>query len=134
MSEERNWNLINCLCYLYNAFSVYTDGDLDDAEKKEITAAVNEWFKDSSMNEIHQALDLTLGWFNEDLKLDLADDESRVVIGTCVNIAGTMKENMKPESCKAVHNDLIRIGKADGKYDEVEQKWAEVLGGALGVV
>tara|TARA_B100001758_G_C17866903_1_gene331862 strand:- start:55 stop:459 length:405 start_codon:yes stop_codon:yes gene_type:complete len=134
MSEERNWNLINCLCYLYNAFSVYTDGDLDDAEKKEITTAVNEWFKDSSMNEIHQALDLTLGWFNEDLKLDLADDESRVVIGTCVNIAGTMKENMKPESCKAVHNDLIRIGKADGKYDEVEQKWAEVLGGALGVV
>ena len=83
--------MINCLCYLYNAFSVYTDGDLDDAEKKEITTAVNEWFKDSSMNEIHQALDLTLGWFNEDLKLDLADDESRVVIGTCVNIAGFIK-------------------------------------------
>ena len=134
MAEERNWNLKNCLCYLYNAFSVYTDGDLDDAEKKEITNAVNEWFKDSSMNEIHQALDLTLGWFKEDLKIDLADDESQLVIGTCVNIAGFMKENMKPESCKAVHNDLIRIGKADGKYDEVEQKWAEVLGGALGVV
>ena len=50
MAEERSWNLINCLCYLYNAFAVYTDGDLDEAEK-EITIAVNEWFKDSSMNE-----------------------------------------------------------------------------------
>ena len=36
MAEERNWNMINCLCYLYNAFAVYTDGDLDEAEKKEI--------------------------------------------------------------------------------------------------
>ena len=52
MAEERNWNLINCLCYLYNAFAVYTDGDLDEAEKKEITIAVNEWFKDSSMNAV----------------------------------------------------------------------------------
>ena len=34
MAEERNWNMINCLCYLYNAFAVYTDGDLDEAEKK----------------------------------------------------------------------------------------------------
>ena len=36
MAEERSWNLINCLCYLYNAFAVYTDGDLDEAEKKKL--------------------------------------------------------------------------------------------------
>ena len=134
MAEERNWNLINCLCYLYNAFAVYTDGDLDEAEKKEITIAVNEWFKDSSMNEIHAALDLTLGWFAEDMELDLADEESRVVVNTCVNIASHMKDQLKPEACKAIHNDLIRIGMADGNYDEVEQAWAAALGGALGVV
>ena len=131
MAEERSWNLINCLCYLYNAFAVYTDGDLDEAEKKEITIAVNEWFKDSSMNEIHGALDLTLGWFAEDLKIDQADDESRVVVNTCVNIASHMKDKLAPEACKAIHNDLIRIGMADGNYDEVEQAWAAALGGAL---
>ena len=134
MAEERSWNLINCLCYLYNAFAVYTDGDLDEAEKKEITIAVNEWFKDSSMNEIHGALDLTLGWFSEDLKIDQADDESRVVVNTCVNIASHMKDKLAPEACKAIHNDLIRIGMAVGNYDEVEQAWAAALGGALGVV
>ena len=36
MAEERNWSFLNCLCYLYNAFADYTDGDLDEAEKKEI--------------------------------------------------------------------------------------------------
>ena len=134
MAEERNWSLINCLCYLYNAFAVYTDGDLDEAEKKEITTAVNEWFKDSSMNEIHAALDLTLGWFNVDLKEDLAEEGSQVVINTCVGLASHMKEQLSPEACKAVHGDLIRIGMADGHYDEVEQAWAAALGGALGVV
>ena len=130
----RNWNLINCLCYLYNAFAVYTDGDLDEAEKKEITTAVNEWFKDSSMNEIHAALDLTLGWFNVDLKKDLAEEGSQVVVNTCVGLASHMKEQLSPEACKAIHGDLIRIGMADGHYDEVEQAWAAALGGALGVV
>ena len=86
------------------------------------------------MNEIHAALDLTLGWFAEDMELDLADEESRVVVNTCVNIASHMKGQLKPEACKAIHNDLIRIGMADGNYDEVEQAWAAALGGALGVV
>ena len=39
MAEERNWNLINCLCYLYNAFAVYTDGDLDEANAATSSAA-----------------------------------------------------------------------------------------------
>ena len=28
---DRNWNLLNSLGYLYNAFAVYTDLDLDEA-------------------------------------------------------------------------------------------------------
>ena len=42
MAEERNWTTLNCLCYLYNAFAVYTDGDLDNAEKNEIRNIVGE--------------------------------------------------------------------------------------------
>jgi len=133
MSEERNWNMINCICYLYNAFAVYTDGDLDDAEKKEITIAVQEWFKDSTMNEIHSALDLTLGWFVEDWKLDSENEDSKVVAGHCVGIAGHLKEQLNPDACKAIHNDLVRIGMADGNYDEVEQHWAKVLGETMGL-
>ena len=130
---ERNWNLLNCLCYLYNAFAVYTDGDLDEAEKNEIRNIVGEWVPDSSRNEIHDHLSLTLGWFSADLKSDI-DNDTKVVAGTCVSIANLMKEKMDDNACKAVHADLIRIGKADGHYDETEEVWANALGEVLGVV
>ena len=134
MAEERNWTILNCLCYLYNAFAVYTDGDLDEAEKNEIRNIVGEWVPDQSRNEVHAALDLCLGWFNEDLKIDLADDDSAVVVGTALGIANVMKDNMSEDNCKAIHNDLIRIGMADGHYDENEQAWATALGKTMGVV
>ena len=57
-----------------------------------------------------------------------------MVVNTCVGLASHMKEQLSPEACKAIHGDLIRIGMADGHYDEVEQAWAAALGGALGVV
>ena len=131
--SERNWNLINCLCYLYNAFAVYTDADLDEAEKNEIRNIVGEWVPDSTRNEIHDHLDTTLGWFNADLKSDL-DNDTKVVIDTCINIANLMKDKMDADACKAIHTDLIRIGNADGHYDETEEAWANALGEVLGVV
>ena len=134
MAEERNWSFLNCLCYLYNAFAVYTDGDLDEAEKKEITTIVSEWAPDSSRNEVHASLDLCLGWFKEDLNKDLDDEESHVVVNTCISIARFMKDKMTVENCRAIHNDLVRIGMADNNYDENEQRWAKALGQELGVV
>jgi uncharacterized tellurite resistance protein B-like protein len=134
VAEERNWSTLNCLCYLYNAFAVYTDGDLDNAEKDEIRNIVGEWVPDLSRNEVHSALDLCLGYFKEDLTLDLADDDSRVVVSTCIAIASIMKDNMSEGNCKAIHSDLIRIGMADGHYDETEKAWATALGQTLGVV
>ena len=134
MAEERSWTTLNCLCYLYNAFAVYTDGDLDEAEKNEIRNIIGEWVPDMTRNQVHAALDLCLGYFNEDLGLDLADDDSRVVVGTCISIASVMKEDMSEGNCKAIHSDLIRIGMADGHYDEAEQAWATALGKTMGVV
>ena len=87
-----------------------------------------------SRNEVHGALDTTLGWFGADLKVDLEDDDSHLVVNACVAIARIMKDNMTEDNCKAIHNDLIRIGNADGHYDEVEQKWATALGKEMGVV
>ena len=134
MAEERNWSTLNCLCYLYNAFAVYTDGDLDEAEKNEIRNIVGEWVPDMTRNEVHAALDLCLGYFNEDLLLDIADDDSHIVAGTCIGIANVMKDNMSEGNCKAIHSDLIRIGMADGHYDENEKAWATALGKTMGVV
>ena len=131
---ERNWNLINCLCYLYNAFAVYTDADLDEAEKNEIRNIVGEWVPDSTRNEIHDHLGTTLGWFQEDLKVDLDDDDSHIVQNTCCNIANLMKKELDDKACAAIHTDLIRIGNADGHYDKTEQAWANALGEILGVV
>ena len=130
---DRNWTLLNCLCYLYNAFAVYTDADLDEAEKNEIRNIVGEWVPDSTRNEIHDHLGTTLGWFHADLKSDI-DNDTKVVIGTCINIANLMKDEMDADACKAIHTDLIRIGNADGHYDETEKAWANALGEVLGVV
>ena len=134
MAKERDFTFLNCLCYLYNAFAVYTDGDLDEAEKNEIRNIVGEWCPDQSRNDVSSSLDKTLGWFSEDLKADLEEEDSQKVPSMCVGIARSLKENMTPENCKAVHNDLVRIGNADGHYDETEQKWATALGKEMGVL
>ena len=39
---DRQWTFGNVLGYLYVAFAVYTDADLDEAEKKEIFVALSE--------------------------------------------------------------------------------------------
>jgi 5-formyltetrahydrofolate cyclo-ligase len=41
------------LGYLYVAFAVYTDADLDEAEKKEIFVALSEWLPDESRSNIY---------------------------------------------------------------------------------
>ena len=126
--------MVHCLGYLYNAFAVYTDADLDPAEMKEIRSAVGEWAPDMSGNEINKALETTFGWFKEDLPGELADDDEHPVMTTMVGIANLLKENLDEDGCKAVHNDLIRIGNADGNYDENEKRWATALGKQMGVV
>jgi hypothetical protein len=131
--SERNWDLIHCLGYLYNSFAVYTDADLDPAEMKEIRSAIGEWASDKSGDEINKVLDTTFNWFKEDLPGELADDDNHPVISNMVGIAHTLKENLTENNCKAVHNDLIRIGNADGHYDEVEQRWATALAEEMGI-
>ena len=131
--SERNWDLIHCLGYLYNSFAVYTDADLDPAEMKEIRSAVGEWAGDKSGDEINDALQTTFNWFKEDLPGELADDYNHPVFGTMVGIAELLKENLTEDNCRAVHNDLIRIGNADGHYDDVEKAWATELAKAMGV-
>ena len=34
--------------------------------------------------------------------------------------------------CQAIHDDLVRIGKADGNYDEHEQFWAKTFADLTG--
>ena len=131
--SERNWDLIHCLGYLYNAFAVYTDADLDPAEMKEIRSAVGEWAQDKTGNEINDALQASFTWFKEDLPGELADDDNHPVIHTMVSIAHSLKENLNEDGCRAVHNDLIRIGNADGHYDDVEKRWAAALAEDLGI-
>ena len=131
--SERNWDLLHCLGYLYNSFAVYTDADLDPAEMKEIRSAVGEWAEDKTGNEINDALQTSFTWFKEDLPGELADDDNHPVIGTMVGIAELLKENLTEDNCRAVHNDLIRIGNADGHYDDVEKAWATELAKAMGV-
>ena len=131
---EREWNFVNSLSYLYNAFAIYTDAELSDEEMTEIKRCVSEWCPDKSGNEIHNSLNSTLSWFKEDLATDLQNEDSTTVAESCVGIAVVAKENLTEQNCKAIVNDLIRIGQADGNFDDREKHWANVISEAMGIV
>ena len=128
---ERQWSFGNVLGYLYVAFAVYTDADLDEAEKKEIFVALSEWLPDESRSNIYALLETSFTWFKEDFSKN--DDENDYVINQVVNIGNHLKNNLNTEACQAVVNDLARIGQADGHYDEREKQWASILADQLGV-
>ena len=128
---DRKWTFGNVLGYLYIGFAVYTDADLDEAEKKEIFVALSEWLPDDSRSDIYGYLETSLTWFKEDL--NKSDDDNDYVIGQVLNIASYLKNNMSTDGCQAVVNDLARIGQADGHYDEVERGWNKILAEQLGV-
>ena len=128
---DRKWTFGNVLGYLYLGFAVYTDADLDEAEKKEIFVALSEWLPDESRSNIYALLETSFTWFKEDFSKN--DDENDYVINQVVNIGNHLKNNLNNEACQAVVNDLARIGQADGHYDETEKKWASALAEQLGV-
>ena len=134
---DRKWDLLNSLGYLYNAFAVYTDSDLDEAEKKEMFTCISEWSPDSSRTEILGCLDLTLNWFVEDFKAtdkeDFMTDKDKV-LGNIYGICAGIKENIEDEKTRqAIVDDLARIGRADGHYDDVEKSWAKITASNMGV-
>ena len=128
---DREWTFGNVLGYLYVAFAVYTDADLDEAEKKEIFVALSEWLPDESRSNIYALLETSFTWFKEDFSKN--DDDNDYVINQVVGIGSFLKDNLNTEACQAVVNDLARIGQADGHYDETEKKWASALAEQLGV-
>ena len=128
---DRQWTFGNVLGYLYVAFAVYTDADLDEAEKKEIFVALSEWLPDESRSNIYALLETSFTWFKEDFKK--SDKENDYVLGQVSGIGGFLKDNLDSDACQSVVNDLARIGQADGHYDETEKKWASALAEQLGV-
>lgn len=134
---ERKWSFNNCLGYLFSAFAVYTDEDLDPAEKKEIQNCMNEWSQDSSRSDIINALDLTLGWFKKDFgemnEDDLMTDNDRV-LQNLKDICKLIKENIDNKDARqAIVDDLVRIGTADGVFDDTEKELAETVSKFLAV-
>tara|TARA_Y100000996_G_C22495291_1_gene632033 strand:+ start:216 stop:617 length:402 start_codon:yes stop_codon:yes gene_type:complete len=129
--SDRKWTWGHVLSYIYCSFAIYTDNEFDDTEKKEIFVALSEWLPDESRSSIYAMLQEAFDWFLEDMKA--SDKENDVVLNHIFGFTPQLKEKMDSDACQAIIHDLIRIGKADGNYDEREQKWAEVLAEELGV-
>jgi len=66
---KREWKNIDCLTYLFNAFAVYTDADLDEDEKRVIANETIKYVSDA--DDAYESLNKTLGWFQSDLGKDL---------------------------------------------------------------
>ena len=129
--SDRKWSFGHVLSYVYCSFAIYTDNEFDDTEKKEIFVALSEWLPDESRTSIYAILQEAFEWFIEDMKA--SDKENDIVLNHIFGFCPQLKENLDQDACQAIINDLIRIGKADGNYDEREQKWAEILSAELGV-
>ena len=135
--SERNWNFLNSLGYLYNAFAIYTDADLDEAEKKEIFNCVSEWSPESTRTEIMECLQLTINWFFEDMNAteegDMGTGKDKVlqnIGGICSGLSNNISEQ---KTKQAIVDDLARIGRSDGHYDDVEKTWARLVAEQLDV-
>ena len=128
---ERKWTNLDCIAYLFNAFAVYTDMELSDDEKRVIATEMKKYVADKDGDAHFTSLNKTLGWFKEDLDKDIKEKQvngkESTVIGTFINISGHLKDSFDVKVCQAIHDDLVRIGKADGNYDKREQTWAETF-------
>ncbi len=124
--SKREWANLDCLTYLFNAFAVYTDADLSEDEKRVISNEVKKYVNDP--DDGYASLNKTLGWFNEDIGKDIDEKKigtkDSVVLNQFFGISNHMKEAFPLDVLQSIHDDLVRIGKADGHYDEVEQFWA----------
>ena len=129
MAEDRKWMVIDCVSYLFNSFAVYTDADLDEDEKRVIAREIMKYVPDDKSDMAYESLNRTLGWFNEDIKADIDGEKlgtsDSVVLKTFVNLSVYIKDSFDSNGCQAIHDDLVRIGKADGHYDDVEKHWAK---------
>ena len=98
---------------------------------------MNEWSQDSSRSDIINALDLTLGWFKKDFgemnEDDLMTDNDRV-LQNLKDICKLIKENIDNKDARqAIVDDLVRIGTADGVFDDTEKELAETVSKLLAV-
>ena len=131
--SERDWNFVNSISYLYNTFAIYTDAELQPEERQEIQRCVQDWCPELTKHQVKSALNTTLAWFKEDLREDLDNKDNQAIAKNCYSIALLCKEQLSEENCKAIYNDLISIGKADGNFDAREQHWVQALGDAMGL-
>lgn len=131
---KRKWQNIDCLTYLFNAFAVYTDADLSDDEKRVIANETKKYVEDA--DDAFESLNKTLGWFKADLGKDLDEEtfgtKESVVLKEFFGISLYLKDAFDTSMCQSIHDDLVRIGKADGHYDEHEQFWAKTFADLTG--
>ncbi len=127
---DRKWTNLDCISYLFSAFAAYTDKELSDDEIRVIVTEMKKYISDKDSDVHIESLTKTLGWFKEDLENDIEkglSGKESTVVREFISIAIDLKESFDVKICQMIHDDLVRIGKADGNYDKVEQVWAETF-------
>lgn len=121
-----NFTYLDAITYTYAVFSVLTDGDYDEKEIQEVFQIAQEWASNESPETIANSMNKTVALFTEDLA-------EGVVFDRLGSIVGVLNEMFNDENKKAFIADLVRIGKADGDYDENEKAMVEKFKELFGV-
>ena len=131
--SKRKWNIYSSLAYFYNAFSSLADGKLVEEETSKILEVLLGWTKQEDDDLKAMALFVVQAetWLNEDI--DGSTDKKDLVnnsLDICIEI---VKEKLTKDQSKAVLIDLVKIGMADGNYDESEKGWVKMFADRLGI-
>jgi uncharacterized tellurite resistance protein B-like protein len=131
--SKREWNIYSSLAYFYNAFASLADGKLVEEETSKILEVLLGWTKQEDDDLKAMALFVVQAetWLNEDI--DGSTDKKDLVnnsLNTCIEI---VKEKLTKDQSKAVLIDLVKIGMADGNYDESEKGWVKMFADRLGI-
>ena len=130
MSDQRDWDFSHCLCYLYIAFAIETDGELAEGEQHSIFQCVKEWLPETSDDELTEILNTAREWYVEDL---LGNGDGTKTTNTMHGIAAISKDALEPRDRKHLLSDLVRISVADSNFDEKEKEWIRYLAEVMDV-
>lgn len=113
------------LGFMFLTFAHFTDGDVTDSEMETIREKLSEWMADSDPTGIN-TLSETIDWYNStgSARLDVLS-----------YIAGRWREMSKwnDELITCILDDLVSIAKSDGRYDDEEKRWVNLIAKKLDI-
>jgi len=127
---EKNISLtpIHCIFYIYHVFSLNSDGDLSQKEKKIIGGFMYRWVSKDKKKMI-QIISETLSWAKSNVK------DVNGQISTMLSMVDFLKTQKEFDINKREYflMDIRALARSDQDFTNQQKKWHDMLASILGV-